>query len=81
MEETKLLQEKKRKQEETRSVLDFSLKLKMQKRARHIQEELALDMKILEQLLAESSNEAMGNLQRKVIGLYSHHDSHQTLCT
>ena len=34
--------------------------------AKEVQEELAMDMKILEQMLSESSNEAMQHLQRKV---------------
>ena len=34
--------------------------------AKEVQEELAIDMKILQQLLQESDNEAMGQLQRKV---------------
>ena len=59
-------QEKQRQQEETKANLDYSLKLKMKLRAKAVQEELALDMKILEQMLSESSNEAMQQLQRKV---------------
>ena len=59
-------QEKQRQQEETKASLDYSLKLKMKLRAKAVQEELALDMKILEQMLSESSNEAMQQLQRKV---------------
>jgi len=33
---------------------------------KEVQEELAMDMKILEQMLKETSNEAMKNLQKKV---------------
>ena len=35
--------------------------------AKEVQEELAMDMKILEQMLTASTNEAMQSLQRKVI--------------
>ena len=34
--------------------------------AKEIQEELALDMKLLEQMLQETSNETMQQLQKKV---------------
>ena len=66
IEEQRMKQEKQRQQEETKVNLDYSLKLKMKLRAKAVQEELALDMKILEQMLSESSNEAMQHLQRKV---------------
>jgi len=56
-------QEKQRRQKETKANLDYSLKLKVKKK---VQEELAMDMKILEQMLSENSNEAMQQLQRKV---------------
>jgi len=45
---------------------DKSLQLKHEKQAREMQEELAFDLKILEQLLEESKNEAMEQAQRKV---------------
>ncbi len=67
MEEIKLKEDKKRRQKETRTVLDYSLKLKMKKRAREVQEELAFDMKLLEQMLTENTNESQENLQRKVL--------------
>lgn len=35
-------------------------------KAKEVQEELAMDMKLLEQMLTESTNEAMQTLQRKV---------------
>lgn len=35
-------------------------------KAKEAQEELAMDMRILEQMLTESTNEAMQHLQRKV---------------
>ena len=48
-----------------------SLKMKQEKQAREMQEQLAFDLKILEQLLEESRNEAMEQVQRKVSTLYS----------
>lgn len=65
-EEQRKLEEKYRKQRETRERLDFSLQLKMKKKAKEEQEELAFDLKMLEQLLEESRNEAMEQMQRKV---------------
>lgn len=47
-------------------MLDHSLKLKMKKRAKAEQEQLAFDLKMLEQLLVESKNEAMEQMQKKV---------------
>ena len=67
MEEERQRQEKRQRQDDTRACLNYSLKLKMKKRVKEVQEELALDMKILEQMLIETTNEAMENLQRKVI--------------
>jgi hypothetical protein len=66
VEEIKLKEDKRRRQRDTKSVLDHSLKLKMKKRAREVQEELAFDMKLLEQMLVEHTNEAQENLERKV---------------
>jgi hypothetical protein len=65
LEEQREKEEKQRKQQETKSVLDYSLKLKMKKKTKEVQEELALDMKLLEQMLQETSNEAMLQLQKK----------------
>lgn len=47
-------------------ILDYSLKLKMKNRAKEVQEELAFDMKLLEQMLAQNTNEKQENLERKV---------------
>lgn len=69
LEEQRALEEKLRMQDETRRNLDLSLKLKMKKKAKEEQEQLAFDLKMLEQLLEESRNEAMEQLQRKVISL------------
>ncbi|XP_065910618.1 cilia- and flagella-associated protein 53-like [Dysidea avara] len=65
IEEQRMREDKVRSQENTRNMLDYSLKLKMKRKAKEVQEELALDMKILEQLLQETDNEAMEQLQRK----------------
>ena len=66
LEEAAALDEKRRRQEEGRMMYDKSLRLKREKEARQLQEQLAFDMKILEQLLEESRNEAMEQQQRKV---------------
>ena len=47
-------------------MLDQNVRIKLQKKAREVQEELAFDMKLLEQLLEESRNEALEQMQRKV---------------
>jgi hypothetical protein len=60
------LEEKRRKQNEIANMYDKSLRIKRQKEAREMQEQLAFDMKMLEQLLEESRNEAMEQAQRKV---------------
>lgn len=60
-------EEKRRRQEETKADLDYSLKLKMKKKAKEVQQELALDMKLLEQMLTATTNEAMQSLQKKVL--------------
>ena len=59
-------EEKRRKQAETRQIYSRSIRMKREKEAREEQEQLAFDMKILEQLLEESRNEAMEQAQRKV---------------
>ena len=59
-------EEKRRKQQETRQIYSRSLRMKREKEAKEEQEQLAFDMKILEQLLEESRNEAMEQTQRKV---------------
>ena len=61
-----MMEEKRRRQEETKAELDYSLKLKMKKKAKDVQQELALDMKLLEQMLTATTNEAMQSLQKKV---------------
>ena len=43
-----------------------SLKMKMDKENKELQEQLAFDLKILEQLVEESKNEAREEMQRKV---------------
>ncbi|XP_053406176.1 cilia- and flagella-associated protein 53-like [Mercenaria mercenaria] len=64
-EEQRKHEEKIRSQRQTRQMLDMSLQLKMKKKAKEEQEELAFDLKMLEQLLEESRNEAMEQMQRK----------------
>ena len=76
MEERKQQEDKRRRQKMTKKSLDYSLKLKMKHRAKEVQEELAFDMKLLEQMLTESSNEAKDNLERKVIfAVFQHTNS------
>jgi len=65
LEEMQALEEKKRKQEEIREMYGKSLQMKQKKQAREMQEQLAFDLKMLEQLLVESRNEAMEQSQRK----------------
>jgi len=65
MEDQKAAMEKARKQQETRDMLDRSLASKARKKAKEEQETLAFDLKMLEQLLEESRNEAMETMQRK----------------
>lgn len=57
----KLLDQEKRKKQ-----LDHSLRLKMKRLAREQQEELALDMSILEQLLSEEKDEKQEEVLKKV---------------
>ena len=66
MEEMQALEEKRQRQQEMRNVLNLTLRMKMKKEAKEEQEQLAFDMKMLEQLLEESRNEAMEQEQRKV---------------
>ena len=66
LEEQAALEEKRRKQQETRAMYDRSLAAKREKQAREMQEQLAFDLRILEQLLEESQNEAMEQQTRKV---------------
>ncbi|KAI6656789.1 Coiled-coil domain-containing protein 11-like [Oopsacas minuta] len=65
VEETRNKEEKRNRQREIRNTLDYSLKLKLKRQAKEIQEELALDMKILEDLLTSTKNEAQESLARK----------------
>jgi len=65
IEDEKARMEKARKQQATRDMLDRSLASKARKKAKEEQETLAFDLKMLEQLLEESRNEAMETMQRK----------------
>ncbi|MEE6508743.1 hypothetical protein FKM82_022807 [Ascaphus truei] len=66
MEDERALREKRQKQLETKSMLDNSIRLKMKRLARDQQEELALDMKIMEQLLQDSHDDTEEKRQRKL---------------
>lgn len=65
LEEQRAMEEKRRRQQETRKIYDRSLRMKMERTAREMQEQLAFDLQILEQLLEESKNEAMEEAKRK----------------
>ena len=66
MEEERARQEKRRQQEQTRTELNLSLRLKLKRQARDKQEELALDMKLLEEMLKQTSNEEQERREKKV---------------
>lgn len=66
LEEEAAAEEKRRRQQEMRDMLDTSLKMKLRKKAKEEQEQLAFDLKMLEQLLEQSRNEAREQLQRKM---------------
>ncbi|XP_029435984.1 cilia- and flagella-associated protein 53 [Rhinatrema bivittatum] len=66
MEEERAQMEKLQKQRQTKGMLDNSVRLKMKRLAREQQEELALDMKILDQLLQDTSDDTQEKLQRKL---------------
>lgn len=78
-------EEKKRAQEQTKAELNLSLRLKMKRKAREKQEELAMDMKLLEEMLQQSRDEASEHNQRKVCLYYLGHlwfDSpHLSVCS
>ncbi|CAD5121615.1 DgyrCDS10111 [Dimorphilus gyrociliatus] len=65
IEEERALRDKQMRGRETREMLDRSIKLKEQRKARELQEELAFDMKQLEELLEASKNEIKEQTQRK----------------
>ncbi|XP_071952788.1 cilia- and flagella-associated protein 53-like [Antedon mediterranea] len=67
LEEDLAVREKHRSQAETRQDLDTSIKLKMKIKARELQEELAHEMNILENLLQETHNEALEVAQKKQV--------------
>ena len=66
MEEQRAYQEKLAKQQQARENIALNIRLKTRRRAKEMQEELALDMSILEKLLSDSRNEAQEIAQRKV---------------
>jgi len=65
LEEEREAEEKRRRQIESKQLYETNLRLKMKKKAREEQEQLAFDMKVLETLLQESANEAAEMAQRK----------------
>ncbi|ESO89587.1 hypothetical protein LOTGIDRAFT_204314 [Lottia gigantea] len=65
LEDRRAFEDKLRRQRETRDMLDKCLKIKMKKKAKEEQEQMAFDLKMLEELLEESRNEAMEQMQRK----------------
>ncbi|XP_071794477.1 cilia- and flagella-associated protein 53-like [Asterias amurensis] len=65
MEEQRAYQEKLAKQEQAREDIAMNIRLKTRRKAKEMQEELALDMNILEKLLSDSRNEAQEIAQRK----------------
>lgn len=70
MEEQRAYQEKLAKQEQAREDIAMNIRLKTRRKAKEMQEELALDMNILEKLLSDSRNEAQEIAQRKVSYFY-----------
>lgn len=66
MENERALREKQQKQSQVRNMLDHSIRLKMKRLARDQQEELALDMKIMEQIMQDSHDDTEEKRQRKV---------------
>jgi len=65
-EEEQLKKEKKEKQQNARRERDISLNLKKQKEARLMQEELAMDMKILDKILRDTENQTSEDKNRKI---------------
>ncbi len=66
-EDQKNKEEKRFNQERTRAELDQSLRKKMKRKAREMQEELAMDMKLLQEVLQKTSNEDSERHQRRVL--------------
>ncbi|XP_067937647.1 cilia- and flagella-associated protein 53-like [Watersipora subatra] len=65
LEEEREAEDRRRRQAESKQLYETNLRLKMKKKAREEQEQLAFDMKVLETLLQESANEAAELAQRK----------------
>ncbi|XP_053313939.1 cilia- and flagella-associated protein 53 [Spea bombifrons] len=66
MEDERAVMDKHQKQSEVRNMLDKSIRLKMKRLAREQQEELALDMKIMEQIMKDTHDDSKDKLQRKL---------------
>ena len=66
LEKQQELEEKRRKQQELRDVYAQSIQMKRANEARELQEQMAFDRKILEQLLEQSKIEVIEEAQKKV---------------
>ncbi|XP_061409850.1 cilia- and flagella-associated protein 53-like [Lethenteron reissneri] len=66
VEEERAQQDKQRQRQQTRAMLDSSVRFKLQRLARERQEEMDLDMRLLEQMVQTSSNESQDQQQRKM---------------
>ncbi|XP_056399996.1 cilia- and flagella-associated protein 53 isoform X2 [Hyla sarda] len=66
LEDERALREKQQKQSQVRNMLDRSVRLKMKRLAQEQQEELALDMKIMEQIMQDSHDDTEEKRLRKM---------------
>ncbi|KAM8967692.1 cilia- and flagella-associated protein 53-like [Pelodytes ibericus] len=66
MEDERALREKRQKQSQVRSMLDKSIRMKMKRISREQQEELALDMKIMDQIMQDTPDDSKEKHQRKL---------------
>ena len=67
MEKRKEFEDKRRKQQEAREMYSRSLQMKKSEEAREMQQQMAFDMKLLEQLLEESKTEEVEAAHKKAI--------------
>ncbi|KAM5192864.1 cilia- and flagella-associated protein 53 [Mantella aurantiaca] len=66
LEDERAVREKQQKQSQVRNMLDHSVRLKMKRLARDQQEELALDMKIMDQIMQDTHDDTKEKQQRKL---------------
>ncbi|KAM3937562.1 cilia- and flagella-associated protein 53 [Leptodactylus fuscus] len=66
LEDERALREKQQKQSQVRNMLNLSVRLKMKRLAQEQQEELALDMKIMEQIMQDSHDDTQEKRLRKL---------------